>query len=514
MSIQKNLITLCFATVFTLGLAACGSDAPVNGAPDVAEDEPDARTVAELFTTAQDSRDAAAAAAKTAEDAVKAAMEASVKLTTDKVKGDSMTATANAQAVLDMQAATVKAATDAETALQEAKDALEDATEHAADNASLMAALDAAIKAAEADVKTATDARDGKALKDAVAMVRGDDKDEPMSAADHGERVAMAIGGALSPGSVMGVPVLAPVAADNAMNVVMMDDHTGKTWAEIVGETSKKRLGAGVMGTSEVDAASIDGMTLIASEQALGSIVDGMQTLATYKGIEGTAFCQGSNCMVESVDNTNGRKFTGSWYFTPLNPMTYYQGTTTEDGTYPAETAYAQFGHWLTVNGDDVIVHTFASRGVGEVNAALALNVNTTTLVDKSATYEGTAAGMSLHKEVDGNGAVMPGTRQSGAFTADVTLTATFGQSPELGGYINGFKGDAVDPDWRVTLVEKALVADLATVEAGTTTASAQDGEWSARGYGAEDERPTGFFGGFNAHFTDGDAAGAYATRK
>ena len=31
MSIQKNLITLCFATVFTLGLAACGSDATVNG---------------------------------------------------------------------------------------------------------------------------------------------------------------------------------------------------------------------------------------------------------------------------------------------------------------------------------------------------------------------------------------------------------------------------------------------------------------------------------------------------
>ena len=163
MSIQKNLITLCFATVFTLGLAACGSDAPVNGAPDVAgpdvaEDEPDARTVAELFATAQESRDDSAAAAKAAEDAVKAATEASGKLTTLMVKGDSMTATANAQAVLDMQAATVKAATDAETALQEAKDALEDATEHAADNASLMAALDAAIKAAEADVKTATDA--------------------------------------------------------------------------------------------------------------------------------------------------------------------------------------------------------------------------------------------------------------------------------------------------------------------------------------------------------------------
>ena len=39
MSTQKNLITLCFATVFTLGLAACGGggdgDAPVTGLPDM-----------------------------------------------------------------------------------------------------------------------------------------------------------------------------------------------------------------------------------------------------------------------------------------------------------------------------------------------------------------------------------------------------------------------------------------------------------------------------------------------
>ena len=33
MSTQKNLMTLCIATVFTLGLAACGGggDAPVTG---------------------------------------------------------------------------------------------------------------------------------------------------------------------------------------------------------------------------------------------------------------------------------------------------------------------------------------------------------------------------------------------------------------------------------------------------------------------------------------------------
>ena len=38
MSTQKNLITLCIATVFTLGLAACGGggggDAPVTGMMD------------------------------------------------------------------------------------------------------------------------------------------------------------------------------------------------------------------------------------------------------------------------------------------------------------------------------------------------------------------------------------------------------------------------------------------------------------------------------------------------
>ena len=524
MTTQKNLITLCFATVFTLGLAACGGggggDAPVTGAA--------APTVAELFATAQDSRDASFAAAKAAGDAVKAATEASGKLTTRMVNGDSMTATANAQAVLYMQDATVKAATDAETALQEAKDALEDATKHAADNASLMAALDAAIKAAEADVKTATDDRDGEALKDAVAKVTGANEDEPMSAADHGRMVAMAIGGALLPmssvdGSGMRVADFVAEPAANAMNVVMMDDHTGKTWAEIVGETSKMRLGTSATETREVDAASIAGMTLN-SEQAMTAAEmfenNGLQVGATYKGIPGTAFCQGSDCKVEAVgpDEDNVRKFTGSWYFTPTTPdadnaKVYYEkdGTATD---YGPETNYAQFGHWLAVTDDGVVtVHTFAGGGVTGTNTET-LDVGTATLLDESATYEGTAAGMSLHKEFDGDGGVVPGTLQSGAFTADVTLTAKFGTAPRLGGYINGFKGYAVDPDWRVTLVENAFDAASLELAAGTTTASGQDGQWSAQGYGTSGARPTGIFGGFNAHFSDGHAAGAYATRK
>ena len=38
---------------------------------------------------------------------------------------------------------------------------------------------------------------------------------------------------------------------------------------------------------------------------------------------------------------------------------------------------------------------------------------------------------MSLHKEVDGDGVAVPGTIQSGAFTADVTLTGEFRGHPD-----------------------------------------------------------------------------------
>ena len=82
---------------------------------------------------------------------------------------------------------------------------------------------------------------------------------------------------------------------------------------------------------------------------------------------------------------------------------------------------------------------------------------------------------------------------------------------------------DAVDSDWTVTLVETEVASGA--VAAGVTTATGQDGTWSATSYGGFDDdpattatgdikRPEGIFGGFNAHFTDGHVAGAYATRN
>ena len=476
-------------------------------------------SVVELFGTAQDSKDAAAAAAKAAEGAVEAATEAAGKLTTLMVKGDSMTATTNAEAVLGAQITAVEAATNAETALQDAEDALEDATEHAADNASLIAALDAAIKAAETDVKTATDARDGEALKDAVAKVTGADEDEPMSAADHGQMVAMAIGGALGPRTSTdgaGERVMhdaAPTGTTDAEETaVRMDDHTGKTWEEIAGSANVKdmRIATGGEDTHPVRAASFDGMTFTSEDEgATATETDafennGKEIAASYMGIGGTAFCVGDDCRVDEGDEDGTIKVTGSWYFTPtpilMTTTDYYLGTTTEDGTtYAAENLYARFGHWLTVDDATGLatVNTYAMTG-GNTEGLNVTTVNEapleTTLLDKSATYEGTAAGMSLHKEVDGNGDPVPGSLESGAFTADVTLTARFHlDSPTLGGHINGFEGDAVDPDWRVTLVEGAFT-DATLTGGGTTrtTGHEVDGEWSANSYGDANERTDG----------------------
>ena len=157
-------------------------------------------SVAELFVTAQAASDAATDAGDAATKAVKDAMDASAKLDTMSVNGDSMAATANAQAVLNAQAAAAQAVMDAQAALDDAMAAKVHADALADDDASkagLVAALDAAIVVAEAQLKIATDASEGDELEAAVAAVTGDDEDEPMSPADLGRAVAMAIGEAL-----------------------------------------------------------------------------------------------------------------------------------------------------------------------------------------------------------------------------------------------------------------------------------------------------------------------------
>ena len=107
---------------------------------------------------------------------------------------------------------------------------------------------------------------------------------------------------------------------------------------------------------------------------------------------------------------------------------------------------------------------------------------------------------------------------QSGRFEAEVELKAKFAATPMLGGTIDTFRAaqgsnpGAVDSSWTVTLTETTSTGG--TVTDGVSDATGQDGTWTATSYGKADMRPAGIYGDFNAHFTDGHVAGAWATQE
>ena len=485
-----------------------------------------AQRVSDLFAAAQNAIDDAATAADDAATAVESATEASGELTTLSVAGESATAAENAQAVLDADENADNAVVDANAAVESAKTALDDANALDADTAnraSLISALTAAIEAAEASAEAAEESRgdDEGAIAIAVGVVEGDDEDMPMTPADHGEAVAMDIAMALAPTDGAGARVMhgttAPDMTTDPMETAKDDnDHQGMTWEEIVGSANviDTRI-AEDTGTKGVEAASIAGMTAADVNNTLsptgGDATDGMyddgdQFLTSFSdGIPGIAFCGGNDCSV----NADG-DLMGSWYFTPTNDEESYVKLTA-NAVYTVEDLYVKFGHWLNSNSDgDTVINTYAMSDGNDTG--LDLTTLNTVLTDKSATYEGTAMGMSVEKVTDTDGEVTD--IDSAAFTATVVLNATFGGAPKLGGTVKGFVGDAADLNWEVVLLERDFVGSFDANDPGTTVTNSQDGEWTAQAYGVTGQRPTGIFGSFNAHFSDGHAAGAYATRK
>ena len=499
--------------------------------------------VVDAFATVRNSQTDAEGAASAAEAAVKTAMESLMKITArdEGVAGDSATAAANAQAVLDAQIAANEAVDDADAAVQGAKDALVVAKALPSDDPNrdtLIAALEDALKAAEVHAKAAADSpgdEDGPLAMAVEEITGGDPEAEgyPMTPAQHGRAVAMDIAMALVPitgtmggrkrGEHFAAMTTAP-PADDFPDAVRMNDHQGSTWTEIVGvgKVRDMRIGVTGGGTKRVSAASFAGMAVafITTDnppEVDEEIADGAQyDLANYKGILGTVFCAGTDCKVEDVAGID--TLTGSWYFTPGMSEEWYVKSTDDEGvtTYSIEMMYAKFGHWLTSDANDGIgnteVNTFAFTP-GNTNGIDVEMVDTgddaTTLTDTSASYRGPAAGMSVEKTTNSDGEITE--INSAAFIATVNLKATFGEDPTLGGTVTDFRGDATDANWSVELQVTAF--DDATVTAGRTVATGRDGVWTATAYGPDGGRPTGVFGGFNAHFTDGHAAGAYTTR-
>lgn len=498
------------------------------------------------------------------------------------VKGSSETARENAQKVLDAQKA-LRDAIDAIDAIAGTKAAavkartnamaLHDTPGKDAVIAVLNSIIDDATKQVEAAQKV-LDATGADSLKAYVAVVTKcpvsaagcTGEQNPETAADRGKDVAEAIGQALFPMvadtaqdatthdgtarrvSHYGTESALTGASPPAVGDRTFDDNdsTGMTWAEIVGGSLVDlRVVEGATGgvqTRAAKAMSVGGTKVSewyasGSEPTAATIADGTEvtTGVTYKGIGSLLVCTGT-CSVEEATNAADRTLKGDWYITPLvaNAMTIYvrradDSTTTnvdESQLYEADTMYARWGHWIAADTTDSTltrIHTYATSAGNTGTLGLGVATGSTSATE-TAVYTGSAAGMSLHKTFDGQGNVDK--LYSGAFQADVSLTARFGASPMLSGTINNFRGGAhTDPTWSVALQEVALeAAGNFAADAGNNKAkgSGQAGDWTTQAYGPAvpadgnpaEYRPTGFFGGFNAHFTDGHAAGAYATRK
>ena len=459
------------------------------------------------------------AGAATAEgSALKMAADASAKLGVLATGGDSSMATMNAQAILDAQEALTNAVADAT-----AKKADAEAAKTKTSDPDVTAALDQAITAATTAITAAQAVLDDKTASTSliayVQMVTGTDKDDVKTAADKGREVADAISDAFT-NETPRIPALvssgAPTTAtDTATKAVTMNDSEGMTWAEIVGAANIKmeRLG---QDNAAVPVSSIAGMTASDVNAALtatggtggtNKYADATsQADSSYKGIPGIAYCLGKDCEVASDG-----KLKGSWYFTPTSATAPYIPHATTAGTYTAESLYVTYGHWLSSSGDPVVyaVNRFATLtgGSGELDLAYPSQQDSTRAAEAS--YSGKAAGMSVLRTYDGKNKVTG--VDSGSFTADVNLTAKFGGAPTIGGTISNFAGSAVDTDWSVTLDPQTLSTTAETD--GVAKGGGANGTWSAQAYGEANKRPKGVFGGFNANFTNGNAAGAYATR-
>ena len=525
---------LAAAAAAALALAGCGGGGGSSSTAPTTPTDPPPPSALSFATDLNNSVDALVtlSGADDAEgSALMMAKDASEKIGTLTSDGDSMAVMMNAQAILDARMALMDAIEAAKADKMEAEDA-KDAT----DDADVLAVLDDAISDAETAIEDAEEVLGGDALAGYVDMVTGGDDADPMGtpasvAKGVAEAIAMALGPTSSTdgtGTRVTPGTTAPADTVEDENKLVMDDHKGMTWEMIVGADNVMSERVGASNTSR-KVASITGMTAAdvdADVTATGGTGGGNEYAdgftsdsSTYKGIAGDVFCLGTDCEVDADG-----KLAGSWYFSPTSETQFF--TKGADGTYSQE-AYAQYGHWLVVDSSNgqATINTFAllvdpgSSATGDgVWAAADPTATDAGLKASSAKYIGDAVGRSVHKTLDGDGEITD--IQSGRFMADVELTATFaGAGSTLGGMIDNFRApegsnpDAVDSRWEVTL--NAITTANGSVTDGVTEATGQDGDWTSDAYGpATGARPTGIIGSFNAHFTDGHVAGAYATRK
>ena len=253
---------------------------------------------------------------------------------------------------------------------------------------------------------------------------------------------------------------------------------------------------------------------------------DGYTFTGAFHGIPGKLTCA-SGCTAPTFDAMGMLAgISHDWTFTP---------TATGDALAKLDVAavkedaeYLDFGNWGTFAYPELV----ETRDFGVFAKASVPGVDLRQLVGK-AEYKGMASGTYAKKMENPDGMLEP--TSYGGFTATAVLTAQFGREDTVApiaqnavmGTISDFRdgGDPIDPDWEVTL-EWAKFDDIGVIggtTAGTTKAagSMTEGEWTGAflggdGSGATEEHvmPSAVTGTFDAHFTNGDVAGAFGAHK
>ena len=484
-----------------------------------------------IYLTAQR---ALTAGEEAAESAGTAHMQATtLMLTTMATAGDSSAAMENATTIINAPGVIDSAMSTLTAQLASVNTALEAANglTEGGGKTELIATLETVKEELEGHLETVRGHAGDSALAAAVARVTGGEDADPQGTP---RSIANSVGGdiaaALAANAAGGGERVSHVNTDQTTVLADIDDalkeeledRVGHTFAELfAGDLVDRRIVSGTA-TVAVKAKSVAGMTLTNGQTAAEMIADGTQGDATYKGIGGTVFCNGSDCAVEAVEDNPDttvdesatmRKLVGSWYFTPTDAMAHWVPNPAEAGSFIADILFTSYGHWLVgANLDDPntpdewTVNTFATSG-GGTDVDLTVRGGADDDYDgNTATYSGHAAGMSVRTSGDDT--------DSGRFTADVELTATFAAgNSTMNGTVDNFKGDATNPAWSMRL-ESIPLGTGRSGTAGIVVTNGVNGVWNGQAYGSDTEaRPTGIYGDFVGHFMDGDAAGAYATR-
>ena len=222
-------------------------------------------------------------------------------------------------------------------------------------------------------------------------------------------------------------------------------------------------------------------------------------TPGSYHGVMGTFKCTGACTSTIPADN-EGLNLGGMWTFTPSNP---------DDPVTDANGL--QYGWWATeTDGKVTAAHAFyVAKSLTVMAGGLPVGHGGT------ATYKGGAMGQyAIHRG-------MGGMNDSGSFTADAELTATFGSEAEISGTIDGFVGaDGESRNWEVML--KSLSTHSKGVYSGMGNvvwtigedSSGDMGGWevTALGNGAKEGAPPAVAGGFQAEhgIANGHMIGAF----